>query len=90
MILSKKSVESAWCKKELNSGLVRELEEKRVIVLPVVINDCEIPLFLREKLYADFRTDYNEGFNAILEAVAGVTNEWGEVTRTGMAYGLGD
>lgn len=55
IILSKNSVASEWCKKELNSGLMRELEEKRVLVLPCVIDDCEIPLFLREKLYADFR-----------------------------------
>jgi hypothetical protein len=54
VILSKRSAASEWCKKELNSGLVRELAEKQVLLLPCVIDDCEIPLFLREKLYADF------------------------------------
>jgi hypothetical protein len=54
IVLSKNSVKSEWCKKELNSALIRELEEKRVVVLPILIEDCEIPLFLREKLYADF------------------------------------
>ena len=76
VILSKSSVQSEWCKKELNSGLIRELEERRVVVLPVLSEDCEIPLFLREKLYADFRTDFDDGLNTILEAVAKVTNEW--------------
>lgn len=28
VVLSKSSVESPWCKKELNTGLLRELEEK--------------------------------------------------------------
>jgi TIR domain len=45
IVLSKNSLASEWCKKELNSGLVRELEEKRVLVLPLVIDECEIPLF---------------------------------------------
>jgi hypothetical protein len=70
VILSRASVASEWCKKEMSAGLLRELEEKRVVVLPVLVEDCEIPLFLRGKLYADFRTDPDSGFNAVLTAVA--------------------
>lgn len=75
VVLSKASVESEWCKKERSSGLVRELEERRVVVLPVVIEDCEIPLFLRGKLYADFRNDFDRGLRTILETVARVTSD---------------
>lgn len=75
VILSKASVESEWCKKELSSGLIRELDEKRVIVLPVLMEDCTIPLFLRDKLYADFRTDFDSGLRNIMEAVARVTSD---------------
>lgn len=59
IMLSKKSVESEWCKKELTAGLLRELEEKRVVTIPILLEDCSIPLFLRDKLYADFRTDFD-------------------------------
>lgn len=76
VILSTSSVESPWCKKELNSGLIRELEERRIIVLPVLISDCKIPIFLREKVYADFRKDFDTGFSMVLESVAKITNEW--------------
>lgn len=76
VILSKASVASEWCKKELSSGLIRELEEKRVVVLPVLLEKCDIPLFLRDKLYADFQSNFDEGFQTILESVARVTNEW--------------
>lgn len=54
---------------------MRELEEKRVVVLPVLIEDCEIPLFLRDKLYADFRSDFDKGIQQVLESVARVTND---------------
>lgn len=73
IILSRASVASDWCKKELNAGLMRELAEKRVVVLPVLVEDCEIPVFLREKVYADFRTDYRRGLKALVEAIARVT-----------------
>jgi len=74
VILSKSSVESEWCKKELSAGLMRELHEKRVVVLPVIVEDCEIPLFLREKMYADLRKDFDQGLHNILNAIAKVTN----------------
>jgi hypothetical protein len=75
VILSQASLKSEWCKKELNAGLVRELEEKRVIVLPLLLEHCEMPLFLREKMYADFRTNFGEGLKQVLEAIAKVTSD---------------
>ena len=74
VMLSKASVQSEWCKKELSARLIRQLEEKRVVVLPVLIEDCEIPLFLRDKLYADFRHDFDGGLQTILESIAKVTS----------------
>lgn len=75
VVLSKASVSSEWCRKELTAGLVRELDEKRVVVLPVLLEDCEIPLFLRDKKYADFRTDFDRGLADLLKGIARVTND---------------
>src|SRR6266581_6705723 len=74
VILSKNSVESEWCKKELNATLMRELSEKKALLLPCVIDDCKIPLFLHEKLYADFRRDPDNAFNDVDRALAKFTN----------------
>lgn len=74
VILSKSSVASEWCKRELNAGLIRELEEKNTIVMPVVIDDCSIPLFLRDKLYANFNKDPDEAFNLIDSSLARISN----------------
>lgn len=74
VVLSKASVASEWCRKEINAGLMRELDEKRVIVLPVLVDDCEIPIFLREKMYADFRINFDRGLKPLVEAIARVTN----------------
>jgi hypothetical protein len=75
LILSKPAVASEWCKKELNAGLIRELDEKRVVVLPILVEDCEIPLFLRDKMFADFRSNYDHGLRQVLEAVAKITSD---------------
>jgi hypothetical protein len=82
VVLSKESVSSEWCKKELSAGLIRELEEKKVIVLPLLLEDCDVPIFLRDKLYADFRSDFDSGLSAVLDAIAKVTNcNQGRVTQ---------
>ena len=70
VILSKASVASAWCREELNAGLLRQLQERRVIVLPLLMEDCDIPVFLREKKYANFRDDFDDGFQELREAIA--------------------
>lgn len=74
VVLSKASTASEWCKKELSAGLLRELEEKRVVVMPVMLEDCEVPIFARGKLFADFRTDFDVGLRAVVEGIAKVTN----------------
>lgn len=74
VILSNGSVTSPWCEKEINGGLLRELEERRVVVLPVLIEDCKVPLFLRDKVFADFRASFDVGLRSVLEGIARVTN----------------
>lgn len=65
IMLSTKSIESEWCKRELTAGLLRELEEKRVVTIPILLEDCDIPLFLRDKIYADFRKDFDSSIRKL-------------------------
>ncbi len=74
VILSKASVASEWCKKELSAGLLRELEEKRVVVMPVLLEDCKVPLFARGKVRADFRSNFDKGLKTVIDGIAKVTN----------------
>jgi len=74
VILSKASTSSEWCKRELSAGLLRELEEKRVVVMPVMLEDCDVPVFARGKMFADFRSDFDDGLRSVSEGIAKVTN----------------
>ena len=68
VILSQHSVKSEWVKREVDVAMNQEIEGKRVKVLPLVIDDCELPGFLKGKLYADFRVpeQYEEALGKIL------------------------
>ncbi|MFA9370133.1 MAG: toll/interleukin-1 receptor domain-containing protein [Labilibaculum antarcticum] len=91
VILSKSSVGSDWCKREITTALMLELERKRVVLLPVIIEDCEIPLFLRDKFYADFRHSFDEGLQVVLESFGNMNNdESGRISNVNEPNSLSD
>lgn len=59
VILSKKSIVAPWVKKELEIAMTREMKSGEVVVLPLLIEECELPEFLSGKLYADFSKPQN-------------------------------
>jgi hypothetical protein len=64
-VLSHNSVNSNWVQKELSLAMSKELAGRRIVVLPILIDRCELPSFLSDKLYADF-TD-SDNFDAPMQ-----------------------
>jgi hypothetical protein len=54
VVLSSKSIEAPWVKRELDIAINREISGGEVVVLPLLYEKCELPAFLEGKLYADF------------------------------------
>lgn len=54
-VISKSSVTSSWVQHELQVAMTREIQGKKSIVLPLLIDDVEMPAYLIDKKYADFR-----------------------------------
>lgn len=69
IILSNNSILSEWVNRELNYSLLEEINNSQIKVLPVIIANCNVPVFLKDKLYADFRKDYQSGFNVLVEVL---------------------
>ncbi|WP_352420866.1 toll/interleukin-1 receptor domain-containing protein [Proteiniborus sp.] len=71
VVLSKNSINSEWVQKELQVAMQKELSEKKVVILPMLLEHVEMPPFLRDKLYADFTSPerYNSTFPKILSAM---------------------
>src|SRR5262245_12646286 len=57
--LSRASVKSNWVRVEVEQAMNHEIRNRSVKVLPILVEDCEIPAFLNGKYYADFRTAEN-------------------------------
>ncbi len=69
VVLSHNSIESEWVKREITAALLREIEDRKVMILPVIVDDSRIPLLLRDKLYADFRANFNDGLKGLLATI---------------------
>lgn len=53
-ILSSASIDSPWVTRELDIASNREIEEGRVVVLPLLVEKVDLPGFLKGKFYGDF------------------------------------
>jgi hypothetical protein len=65
LILSPASVKSRNVRNEISLAL----DENRTII-PVLYQDCTVPLQLRRVQYIDLRTDYSRGVNILLKTLA--------------------
>ena len=70
IVLSPDSVKSPWVERELNSALIKELQLHDVFVLPILYRACDIPIFLQDKVYADFKTSYEKGLQILLDRIS--------------------
>lgn len=71
VVLSRTSVNSSWVQAELRMAMTEELKEARVRVIGLVIDDCRVPGFLRDKLYIDLRTNLIEGVHQLVSFLRG-------------------
>jgi hypothetical protein len=69
LLLSKASVRSRWVKEEINATLMRQLGDHDITLLPVLLEECDIPLLLRSRKYADLRHSFTKGVGLLIEAV---------------------
>lgn len=70
LVISRHSVNSNWVKREYRTALNKQLSSGTTpTILPILIQDVELPELLKEIKYADFLRDYSSGFNQLLDAI---------------------
>lgn len=88
VLLSPDTLQSERVKTELGSTWVKQLRLKTVVVVPLLYGNCDIPLFLADMRYADFRLDYESGLSELASMLglhdAEVVSEsnWRRYTRS--------
>jgi hypothetical protein len=70
IVLSSNSVQSSWFATEWEAKLWQEINQRRTMVIPALIDDCEIPALLKPKRYADFRKSYGKGLVELMGGIA--------------------
>ena len=69
-ILSGASVRSRWVQEEIKAAIAKDPQSASRVVIPVLIEDVDIPPFVRNIKYVDLTsTPYREGLKQILQAV---------------------
>lgn len=69
LLLSATSVRKPWVKREFFSALMRQLADNSVRLLPVLLDDCEIPSLLSDIRYADCREQGDTAFDQVMHAL---------------------
>lgn len=59
----------------MRMALTSEIKRGRFRVVVLLLDDCEIPIKLRHKLYLDFRSRFQDGMRELLDHLAGFDAE---------------
>lgn len=66
LFLTPHSVQSGWVRTEWQSRFAAQVSTRKVRVIPLLVENCEIPEFLKDIKYIDFRSDYDTGIAQLL------------------------
>lgn len=70
VVLSKYSVDKPWVREELNASVVKRIQEK-IKLIPVVIDDCQVPESLQSIVWEKIKNlgNYEAEFNRIVKSI---------------------
>ena len=72
IVISKNSINKKWVKEELNAGFVKRIEGKFKLI-PVIIDDCEIPEVLKTTIWQRINNlnDFKKELDTIVNSIYG-------------------
>ena len=71
IVLSSAAVKSKWVQEELNAALMRQVASAGTFLIPVLVEDCDVPPLLNHRRFADFRESYEAGLEEPLWVFGG-------------------
>lgn len=69
LFLSNNSVKSNWVTKEWETMLWDEINSGKIKIIPVKLEECEIPKILQTKKYIDLSKNYSDGLFQIIQTI---------------------
>lgn len=77
IILSKNSINKPWVCHELNTSIVKRINNDKIKIMPIVLDDCDVPdpLISTAWVKIDNLTSYEESFTKIFNAIFGTADK---------------
>ncbi len=69
LVLSSSSVNSVWVNRELNTAVFSTLQKHGTRIIPLLIEDCDIPNYLSMIKYADFRSEREKSLQELVKVI---------------------
>lgn len=69
IVISKSSLASSWVREELRAALTLRLDGRKDFIIPIILEDCELPLFLRDYLHIDFQKGFERGYSQLISYI---------------------
>lgn len=87
VVLSKASVKSTWVREELSAAIAL-LESKGSFILPVLLEDCDIPPLLVHRCYVNYRNDPEGAIDEIIQVIRGLPSSDRELDLSKVGHDL--
>lgn len=89
-VISRHSVRSEWVRREIDVAMNQEIEGRRIKVLPILIDDSDLPGFLLGKLFVDFRKPekYSDEFERLIGRLGGEKHPSPMMQKLGIPWPL--
>ena len=69
-LISKSSIKSVWCRKELDIAFIINLEGKGSKIIPILIENVEVPTNIKDLVYVDCRKEnFDNGIDYLLHSI---------------------
>jgi len=73
LLLTPELIKSTWLSQELDAGKVKTIEKDVATIIPLLLKNSNIPEALKSKEYIDFRDDYENGLNQLIQSFPEIT-----------------
>lgn len=67
--ISKNSLHSEWVQREFAAIALQQISTREQRIIPIRLDDCEVPSYLADRLYIDFSLDFEHGLRQLSETL---------------------
>lgn len=70
IVLSQASVKSKWVQDELSgASSIEKYQKEGVFILPILIEECDVPPLLLDRRYANFKDDPDSAYHELVDSI---------------------